>query len=404
MEKTKMELYLQSVKFLFTGVCIVLAVCMSARELVRFIRNEDSTSTDFKNFDSTPGNKYPSITFCLFVPSGQIFRNEYLLDTFGINSITYQNCLKGSCTGENELKNVLAIDFDKTLIHPSNFTLAVKVTMSNGQGLKSRWKRKSPNSDLPLHKTHQSPTKLCYTLIDRFEKGTFKYMDKIQLDLRYLKQLNKNRSKTFFLSVYAHLPGQFYRDNTLIFFRRITSIGELENKLKISLYEVSIVRKRADANFPCDPTINSNDDDHWRRAAMSFWGCVPPYWKTFSSQSNFSLPTCNSSKQLEGFSHFEGPSHMYDNISVLYTPPCDEMSLAPTLYEEPHYSPDALDISVWYPKRNFKEYTNTRAFKFEAVAAGFGGFIGMFLGYSLLQLPGILCNVIQTVASRNNNS
>ena len=30
-----------------------------------------------------------------------------------------------------ELKNVLAIDFDKTLIHPSNFTLAVLVSMFN---------------------------------------------------------------------------------------------------------------------------------------------------------------------------------------------------------------------------------------------------------------------------------
>ena len=191
----------------------------------------------------------------------------------------------------------------------------------------------------------------------------------------------------------------------LIFHRRISSIEENENLVRITLYEISIIRKRPNANIPCDLNKNSNDDDHWRKAALSFLGCLPPYWTTFSPQSNFSLPTCNSSTQLKDFylNAFNDLSNMYTNISVLYTSPCDDMSITPTFYVQPHSSPDKLVITVKYPGRSFKEITNRRAFNVESFWSGVGGFVGIFLGYSLLQLPEMLCTGFQMILARYND-
>ena len=164
------------------------------------------------------------------------------------------------------------------------------------------------------------------------------------------EQMINNNTKGFNLLFRTHYPGQYYRDKTSIFYNPIPSIDKNKNKNIVSLYEVNIIRKRHNANIPCDPIKNWNDDDYWRRATLSFLGCVPPYWKTFSSQSHFNLPACNSSGQLKGFytSNSKHLSSVYDNISSVYTPPCDEMSVVPTFYQQSLRSRNEFQINIKY--------------------------------------------------------
>ena len=47
-------------------------------------------------------------------------------------------------------------------------------------------------------------------------------------------------------------------------------------------------------------------------------------------------------------------------------------------------------MEVVYMDENYQEFISSRDFGFESFWSGVGGFVGIFLGHSLLQLPEIL--------------
>ena len=61
---------------------------------------------------------------------------------------------------------------------------------------------------------------------------------------------------------------------------------------------------------------------------------------------------------------------------------------------------DVLSIDVEYSKQTFQEITNNRAFGFESFWSSVGGFVGIFLGYSLMQLPELAYRGIANICSR----
>ena len=413
MENSKTSQCRKYLKYLFFIICIVLALYMAVLEAERFIKNEDTTTIDFKRYDSSSGNMYPAVTFCFFSRVGEIFDEEYLRKNFGIDGKAYKDCSMGSCSNEKEFQNITSINFDEVLIKPVKFIEAISTKMTNVLE-KTRWKRKKKSSDLPMYKTHQSPKDLCYTLLDDLDHRIFKEEDQIKIDLAYLKTVSKDKINRLNIEIFTHYHGQFYRDKTPILRMAINDIDETANRLMISLSQVEIIRRRPDANIPCDPNHNSDDDYLWRNATLSLLGCLPSFWKTFANELS-TLPACNSSSQLKKF--FLQPKHgevdnlsdLDKNITSLYTPPCDEMSLTTSFYNKKYNvggrrKSKVLAIRVFYPKTAFKEIVNRRAFNFETFWSSVGGFVGIFLGYSLLQLPDIIWGSMEFVFSRLDNA
>ena len=59
-------------------------------------------------------------------------------------------------------------------------------------------------------------------------------------------------------------------------------------------------------------------------------------------------------------------------------------------------------INFIYTERFYQEIENVQDFTFESFWSGVGGFVGIFLGYSLLQFPAFLDSVptlIKTITS-----
>ena len=59
------------------------------------------------------------------------------------------------------------------------------------------------------------------------------------------------------------------------------------------------------------------------------------------------------------------------------------------------YEPDSkhLTIKVSYVESTYQETENVKEFPFESFFSSLGGFIGIFLGYSMLQIPEILSGI-----------
>ena len=65
---------------------------------------------------------------------------------------------------------------------------------------------------------------------------------------------------------------------------------------------------------------------------------------------------------------------------------------------------DEPRITFLYEEADYEEVTNTRSFDFASFVSGVGGFIGIFLGYSILQVPellGLLASLMRNLKQDN---
>ena len=49
-----------------------------------------------------------------------------------------------------------------------------------------------------------------------------------------------------------------------------------------------------------------------------------------------------------------------------------------------------MHISLTYSSKEYQEIINVRGFDFDSMFSGIGGFVGIFLGYSILQVADLL--------------
>ena len=62
-----------------------------------------------------------------------------------------------------------------------------------------------------------------------------------------------------------------------------------------------------------------------------------------------------------------------------------------------------LDFNMRQVNNRYQMITNNREFSLENCLSGIGGFIGMFVGLSLRQIPGVLCSFYQYFCQFKNN-
>ena len=53
-----------------------------------------------------------------------------------------------------------------------------------------------------------------------------------------------------------------------------------------------------------------------------------------------------------------------------------------------------FNVKIIYTENYYQEIANSQDFSLEAFFSGVGGFIGIFLGYSILQIPELLDNFL----------
>ena len=110
------------------------------------------------------------------------------------------------------------------------------------------------------------------------------------------------------------------------------------------------------------------------------------------------LPSCNSRKQFSSFTKYLTPH--FENGMKLFTQNCRHMTLTFDMAQEDiSFQKGNLGFVMNYGPENYKHFTNFRSFSILDMWSQIGGFVGMLLGYSLLQAPDILHNVYLTSKS-----
>ena len=77
----------------------------------------------------------------------------------------------------------------------------------------------------------------------------------------------------------------------------------------------------------------------------------------------------------------------YKEVLFSYDPPCVDMNLIGTYKTSVNQKRNNFGVKIRYSERKYQEIENSKDFNFETFFSSVGGFVGIFLGYSLLQIP-----------------
>ena len=281
--------------------------------------------------------------------------------------------------------------------------------------------------DFPFQLSYQDPTKICYS--PNLNDSIASIHDYVTLDLeemmKQLTKVNSWNSELPYLRIYIHMKGQFLRtlgkdvanyatpdllNEHCEFLTGIyTSVEErlqlcYGSKVSFLMSQVTLLKNRHNAVVPCNKDLK-NEDNQIMASIMNKVGCFPSYWKYMRKEKNLTIAECETSNQYQQINHY------ISNIELsraLFVPPCEEMIVVTNIMKERGRRRDKkwldsettkmvsyLDLEFIQGNEMYQEIDNVRDFTLESCWSAIGGFVGIFIGYSLLQLPEVTLKYFQ---------
>ena len=374
---------MDKIKFVFHGACYLATLSLFIFGIYKFSKNEDLCETSFKSFNADHHSSYPSISLCFANPF-----NEEILEEHGLNKSTYISYLIGKYFDEKMLK----IDYNKATYQLKAFIKDAQATLI------------APHFDDFLHVELNTLSETTFTTFNSIYKC-------ITVDM----PSHKN-SQMFYatLAMDSSMFTDIARDYLLIFnypkqmlrpwvaFKwKWPNRSNYSNNILESLFtirSIEMLHRRNKASEACN--YYPNYDDSFRNDMMEKIGCQPPYW-TY----NKSLKLCNNKENLRLFAsdiYLEGV--MESKRPKYIAKPCVDLQRLAYNYDENDISFEHLKQTTFtglnvfqndsvvltqvdLTNQNFKEIRQVRAFGIESLIGNIGGYIGLFLGASIIQLP-----------------
>ena len=388
-------------------VCSILAIYMTTKQVISFIENDDATAIHFRRFNLSPNDKYPVFSICFTGLDLYWYKARSIYNAFGLSPSQFEAMLKG--------KEVFRYDYNYTKMLyrkiPPNVEdfrnidtkqLSLKISeiltglefetddpMSSIRYGSGRQGREVEN--IPLYVGHNTPDTICFTRTSTDFLSTLRVFDSLTFDKSIF---GHEKYKDVDLQIFIHYPQQLIRSLHKPIFKskvgpkksKYDSSSELWDKLlKITIYKVTIFIKRSGSNIPCDEELE-NDDGKFRRQIITIIKCVPPYWTRLEG-INSSVSTCNTVADLRNAHEW---IQNYKKALGSYLQPCTQMEILGKFDREENNEWEDPRIKFAYENTGYEEMKNTKSFDFESFVSGVGGFIGIFLGYSILQIPDLL--------------
>ena len=426
--------------FLHGLVCLIVTLYLTFISLSHFLENNDTSVINSREFNFRPMDVYPTYTICMedarkfweTMYHDGIYQSWYIKNVKGVkwpwNRMhlkpwhKYRKFLKGEIIGKyeeqvnRERELMSEIDFTKATKPLAKFMEKMEVVETILTETKySLIKRNKPGNrstfESMLFLIDQSPNTLCYTRKSSSITGYRKIKEKLTFRGKDVFGLHLTG-----LNVFAHHPGQFRRRKNQIV--RVDLWGRSSDQrfdntnYDIEIVSTNILRRRKDANRQCNDKIDSDDDTHWIKSAIEILDCIPPFWKPFYEWQNSTFSTCKTSEEFKKY--YDLLNNPLDRLKVLngYEQPCAEMSIG--VIKNKFYDTDYdsfgkrvplggnMSIIIKYPEDNYHEILNMKQITFDSFWSSTGGFIGMFLGFSIMQVPQFVFGVVMWSINRNN--
>ena len=170
------------------------------------------------------------------------------------------------------------------------------------------------------------------------------------------------------IRIYFHHPYQAMRT----FFNRFYSKPYISldlqkrrnyNNIRFRFSQLSVLRKRRDANNPCIPDLQ--DDQRFFMGIFQRVSCVPPFWKKFHLNRSRTAE-CNNSSQIKKLID-ELNEIEWGDASKFLTEPCDKMSISTSVEKSKtvaKFIHHLLVLRFSYLNEDYQEIVNVKDFGF----------------------------------------
>ena len=392
-------------------VCFILAGYMVYIQFLTYFDNQNVSNTEYRRFKDGNEEIYPTFSICAVGGLKLILRETATFFSPNQNAIEYEKILKGKRNG--------TLDYDKIRLDQvvmdinDLITKFVTTTSDNKKILKKQPKDKQPtdansgrnDSNSILEISHYDPNRVCVTKTD-FQTNSLVAKDLIEIEMGE-DQAKRLRKGNIDLDFYVHQKGQLLRrlkyphfhldrKNIVSWMKQYKEMEEKNRhtqaryKVTMNIVSVDVIRKRSDYVIPCDPNLRI-EDNKIRRSIMTKFGCIPAFMAPFVDES-WAVETFQPCNQTQ-YAKMDEMGSGFIQAEELYTPPCIESNSIVTategtaLISKKKAAEGRLTFELHYSSDIYRETVSVTAFDFATLWSQIGGFIGIFLGYSLMQVP-----------------
>ena len=390
--------------------CIALSLALVIFVLYTYLQNTDISRVEYVKFQSTDQRFYPSFSLCF----GDILLSRKLVN-YGVNESHYLKFLRGKVWEPR----LMDINYHDVSINLEDYLLGIEMYEENFNGeivsdnnylydktntSSSQWKPNFYQDSSPAFGLIQK----CLTVdipyqLDKRLSWITAVMNRT-IFTNGTRPFN-TREATDMFSVNIHHPGQRYRYSKA---KRDWNAEEPSQQpndqptsygMKFYIFSMEVMKKRNKRQQRCNDNMDEKDDQVIKTEMMKNFSCTPPYWTTPESGK---LSNCSSQKQLQNFHEMSIKSSLV---------PCRRMTQVTYLYSE--YASDYyykklqnlpadsqnIFVTFMYPDSRYKEIVMLRELNILSLIGNAGGYVGICVGYSILQFPNIITAIYTKIKS-----
>ena len=398
-----MRLSIKVILNLFQLTCFGSAGYMVFVQLKTYFLNQDISTIAYENFENGAQDIFPTLSICAV---GGIWILENKLLPKNHTTQEYIDILSGVL---DDKLNYSRIQFENVTINVNKFISDFYTLTDTGDRIirnkGSIFGKQNSNSSLEI--SHLDPKRICVTKED-FQTNALVEKDYIELNIMGFGRL-RLRSGLIDLDFYIHQKGQLLRKlkypnhhlekyhTKQLYEKKKKRRSAIQQEVKIKVDYVDVLRKRASSNIPCDPGLQ-NEDNKIRHAVIDNVGCIPAFNHLFLNdslllQKSNKYPICTRAQYRRIFQIYEN----FLQTKNWYTQPCSRMNtivatdnsvtetkgFATDLFLASRQPSLKIEFTMEYSIEYYRETVNTLAFDMATLWSQIGGFIGIFLGYSL---------------------
>ena len=380
--------------FIFHIIGILLAIYFVSMLILQYEKNEDKSSFYFQKYHTSKEHKYPTFSICfdfdLRYPD-TFYQSDIINETLHIEASDYYNMLLGETTG---LTNFSLLQYDE-----AKWDLRIMVSryimVDYKQNWLHDWNDSFNTSDLPFFVGYQDPSTICITRNDTFYPKNSIYSEFVSLDTtNWLGDLK----------MYIHYSGQLMtklnRHPTI--FVELSDSPVIIPSYTIGISQMQLLKKRPDSYISCNPDHGSTVDTRWLKSFMITSNCIPTYWILLDQSINHEdgkLNECTKSQEYDNLSDI-----LYGNDEIQYEQSCTWPTILTDMKREfNNVTGPFFDFWITYESEYYLEVRNSKEINNQDLWSQSGGLIGIFLGYSILQIPHVLFSLLSAVLAFVNN-
>ena len=272
--------------------------------------------------------------------------------------------------------------------HVNLFDVLIDANFTSSNTTASRFFAKGnrgKSNEQPFTIGFHTPDSICFTRDSTYVSNLVRTEDLITFNRSLMDNILYRDAE---IKIFIHHPRQLIRSMAIPSFTSSFPNYQHKKLLSFKISQSTVIRKRPDYREPCSKTIHDYDN-YFMNMVISKTKCIPPYWKD-STQDISGLTVCTSQEQLQMV--YENITD-WENVMERNARPCVEMyNIVVWNWQDVEGTKKADDIQIkfYYQEQYYQELEYLPDFDAETFISSIGGFVGIFLGYSIMQFPDML--------------